>query len=290
MTKKYTSVTEIDFHELELDRYKPSEIKYIYLNGYLDLLKLIGPTRHELTLRHVPEDVDPFEVLDAVDSKLKQIRLYRCESEAILQDLFRSNQSNYVQVLVLTDTNIDSIHLIKYMTSLTQLSVDFTDKDAPPLHLVDCLASCPDNLKTLSLHCPNLVAKSSIMTLDSIERLNIDCAILTSELGDIISQSFPNLVKLELFFKYLENTNITIKSPRFQHATFYKDKCRSIRDDKYGLSFKSADQTETLHYLYDELAWKCVQFEDIQHLPALFFTSFTKQKLDLENGINILPC
>jgi hypothetical protein len=70
MAKKYANVTEVVFDDVGLDNYEPSEIKHFYLNGYLDFLKLIGPTQNRLILEYVPDGVNPFEVLDAVDSKI----------------------------------------------------------------------------------------------------------------------------------------------------------------------------------------------------------------------------
>jgi hypothetical protein len=290
MAKKYTNVTEVDFHDVGLDDYEPSERKYFYLNGYLDFLKLIGPIKDELSLEYVPNGVNPFEVLDAVDSKIQYLDLYGRESETILQDLSRSNQSKYVQALILIDAKLDSIHVIKNMTSLTELRIRCPIKDTRPVDLVSCLEACPPSLKTFAIVFDRIVVKPHNIVLKSIENLNIRCHTLTSEIGDIISSCFPNLVKLSLYFKSLQNTNITLKSPRLQHASLCRDDFHLDDDDNYGLSFQSLNQTETQHYLYDGLVWKCVQFEDIQHLLVLSFTSFTKQKLDLENGINILLC
>jgi hypothetical protein len=289
MTKKYTNATEVDINDVELDDYEPSERKYFYLNGYLDFLKLIGPIKDELSLEYVPNGVNPFEALDAVDSRIQCLDLYGRENETILEDLSRSNQSKYVQTLILTDTNIDSIHFIKNMTCLTELRIRSAIKDTRPVDLIGCLEACPPFLKTFTITFDHIVVKPHNIVLKSIENLNIRCQTLTSEIGDIISSCFPNLVKLSLYCEYLNNTNITLKSLQLQHVSFSKDVFR-LDGDSYGLSFKSSNQTETQYYLYDEKAWVYVQFEDIQHLPILSFTSFTKQKLDLEDGISILRC
>jgi hypothetical protein len=77
----YTNLTEVDFDKVGLNDYEPSARRYFYLNGYVDLLKLIGPTQHERTLEYVPDSVDDFEVLDVVGSRIRHFNLYGCESE-----------------------------------------------------------------------------------------------------------------------------------------------------------------------------------------------------------------
>lgn len=175
------------------------------------------------------------------------------------------------------------------MTCLTDLSIAFTTEDTPPIDLISCLEACPSTLKYFDISCTNMAVRSHNIVLESIENLNIHCHSLNTALGDIISSCFPNLVKLSLYFKSLKNTNIVLKSSRLQHVSICRDDFL-LDDDSYGLSFKSANQTDTQHYLYDELVWECVQFDDIQDLPTLSLTSFTKQKLDLEKGISIVPC
>jgi hypothetical protein len=77
----------------------------------------------------------------------------------ILQDLSRSNQSKNVQVLVLTDTNIDCIHVIKNMPCLTEPSVGFGDEDGTPVDLVSFLVACPSSMKVLAINYNRMVVK-----------------------------------------------------------------------------------------------------------------------------------
>jgi hypothetical protein len=290
MTKKYANVTEVDFENIELDDYEPSERKYVYLNGYLDFLKLIGPTQQELTLDFVPDGIDPSEVLGAVDPKIKQIWLYCCESETILRDLSRSNQSKYVQALILTESNIDSIHAIKDMTCLTELIVRFSGEDGPPVDLVGCLEACPPSIKFFAITYDRMVVKPLNILLESIETLEIRSRDLTTELGDIISFRFPNLVKLILDFQYLQDTNITLKSPRLQHVTFSKNSYALENNSEYGLSFKSPAQSEPKHYICDSQQTREVEGNLIEGLPTLSIEYFTNKILDLSKDIQVIPC
>jgi hypothetical protein len=287
---KYANATDIDY-EYKMSQYRnANDVKHVYLNGFLDFLKLIAPHKRELYFHRLPNDINPFEVLDAVHAHIKSFYFRECESGTLFNYLLQSNQPNYIEQLDFQDTIVDSYHFFKDMPALTTLNIKYFSRHLPSLHLIDCLASCSDTLKTLTLHCPNLVVKSTKMILDSIESLNIGCEILTSELGDTISHCFPNVVKLSLTGQVKENVNITLKSPRFKEVTISVVASRIQSYRACGLSFKSLNQTETQYYHYDGLVGRLAHSDDIQHLPTLSFTSFTKKRMDLEDGIIILSC
>jgi hypothetical protein len=198
ITKKYTNITSIDYQDIKLESYESRDKRHIHVDGVLGFPKLIGPIKNELTLFGVPDGVDPFEVLDAIDCTIKHLCISSCKGGTLFQHLSRSNQSKQVEKLTIQDTRADSIHVLKSMLALTKLSISIIKEDGPFVHLEGCLAACSPSLKTLSINIYSLVVRPSQIRLNSIETLSIGCMELGSDLGDIISSCFPNLVELNL--------------------------------------------------------------------------------------------
>jgi hypothetical protein len=73
VTKKYTSITDIDYKDNALNSYRQDESKSVYLNGLVDFFKLTVPIRNELILPGLPDGVDPFETLDPVDARINHL-------------------------------------------------------------------------------------------------------------------------------------------------------------------------------------------------------------------------
>jgi hypothetical protein len=86
------------------------------------------------------------------------------------------------------------------MPCLTELSVGFGDEDGTPVDLVSFLVACSSSMKVLAINYNRMVVKPHNIILESIETLSIICITLSTELGDIISSCFPNLIKSSLHF------------------------------------------------------------------------------------------
>ncbi|KAI8875964.1 hypothetical protein K501DRAFT_309364 [Backusella circina FSU 941] len=288
-TRKYTNITDIDYKDENLLNYDDNERKYIYLNGLLDFFKLIGPYQSKLLLYGLPDDVDLFRALDVVDSHITKLNFWKCEGETLFQRLSRSNQYKHIGELCIINTRIDSIHLIKGMPALTTLVLHFIDSRFLPVNLTDCLAACPPSLKNLVITCKSLAVEPFNTILDSIEDLYIGFKTITSDIGDIISYCFPNLVKLKLTGEVRENVDITLKNPYFLDATLSTSGARKLRYCTHGFSFKSPNYTETQYYICQEGENTRVQREDIQDLPMLSVVSLTEKELVLNKDIEVIP-
>jgi hypothetical protein len=122
MIKKYTIVNKIEYCDSALNCFDKFQQKYVYLNGVLNFLKMIGSKQSRLFLYGLPNDVDAFEALDSGQSQIKELNLTVCANKTIFQCLARSKQSEYVESLCIVDTLVDFIHPLKSMSALTSLS------------------------------------------------------------------------------------------------------------------------------------------------------------------------
>jgi hypothetical protein len=86
----------------------------------------------------------------------------------------------------------------------------------------------------------------------------------------------------------LQNTNITLKSLQFQHATIFSDDVFLEYVDNFGLSFKLANQNETRYYVCHGQEKREVQYEFIKGLPTISIESFTEETLDLDDDIEVI--
>jgi hypothetical protein len=118
------------------------------LNGLLDFLKVIGSHQSRLTLRGLPTGIDPFESLDTVGSRIKELCFSTCDGGTIFQYLSQSSQSKHLEQLKIENTSINSVSPINNLINLAELSVTSLDADGPPIHLNKCLDVCPPALKS----------------------------------------------------------------------------------------------------------------------------------------------
>jgi hypothetical protein len=86
---------------------------------------------------------------------------------------------------------------------------------------------------------------------------------------------------------HLHNTNITLKSLQFQHATLCRDEILVEYGGKFGVSFKLSNQTEAHYYVYDGQQKSEVEYERIEDLPTISIESFTEKILNLDDDIEM---
>jgi hypothetical protein len=109
--------------------------------------------------------------------------------------------------------------------------------------------------------------------MSTIQKLNITCRNLTKPLAETITSCFPSLVELTLKGKAPESINITLLQSFLQRVTIGKG------DGCHGLTFKSTNQTEPQHYVYENRHLAPTTSEDIILLPNLTITFFYRQEI-----------
>ncbi|KAI8880286.1 hypothetical protein K501DRAFT_275703 [Backusella circina FSU 941] len=289
--KRYINITDLEYKDRSLHACNLTDRKQIYLNGVLDFFKAVGPKQNRLTIYDLPDGVDPFETLDAVDSQIKAFHFSACGDETLFQYLSQYNQSKYIEELTFEYTRIDTICLFfKNMVNLTILNIDFRRDDSPSVNLVDFLNVCLPTLKNLTVRCEHLIIEPLNTRLYSIKKLDISYCTLNSDLGDIISSCFPDLVELYITGEVKENLDINLKSPHLQKASFFVSGIVINGDLYHGFSLKSPNQMKTEYYLCSMRATTPVQHDEIEHLPTLSVVSLTGKKLYLDRGIRVLSC
>jgi hypothetical protein len=283
MTKKYTNLSNIEycdkvFRDDARNIFNPSQQKHIYLNGALDFLKMVGSKQSKLFLSHLPSDVDVFEAVDAGDSKLKTLFLIKCESKTTFQYLAQSKQSKYIEDLTIIDTRIDSTIPFESMSVLTKLSIGCVKRYSRPIHLGDCLAGCPPTLKTLILRKNVVLASSFPKKLESVEVLYLGVADIICNVGDIISECFPNLLDLTLHGKVTKGVHVALRNSHFRAADIQMGDPRGSKQFKYGFSFKPTNMAEANYYMCSYQKTSQVDFRTIKNLPLLSVECFVEKK------------
>lgn len=215
MTEKYCKVDYIECHDGRLSNYNDHSRKRIYLNGIMDFYKMTAPKQTSFNIQDVPHGVNILDVVDEMGCKLEDVSISNCQDE-MLQQLPRSNQSRYIQKLMLKMTDLGSIRSIKSMEALTTLTLSFYERDPPIIDLADCLNACPPTLKQFMLFCHSIKVDMSNVHLNYIDTLEIACNIVDRTLADTISSCFPKLVTLNLHGETTEDICITLPNLSFQ--------------------------------------------------------------------------
>jgi hypothetical protein len=276
LSKKYINITKWKFSGDKWYFIHSRDINHVYENGYLQFLRLIGPTLEELNFYYVQDGRNVFKVLDESDSHIKRFHFDSCTG-AILEDLAQSNQAKCVQSVSLSDTDINSIDSLECIESLTTLKLSYGSFG--PIHLTKCLNACPSTLKNFSFFASDMPKLDlTILQVTCIEHLVINSPELTKELADAISFYFPKLVHLELRGIVKQNITIAPQSSYFQTA---KIRTRMITN-RFLISVKSLnDPSPSLCLCEESNVSFTSSHPDFQVLPTLSFEYFKKKKLDI---------
>ncbi|KAI8879785.1 hypothetical protein K501DRAFT_287204 [Backusella circina FSU 941] len=295
MVKKYTNLIDIEYQDDGLEHYDINDRKQIYSDGILDFLKLIGPKKNKLHLNDLLDSVDVFEALDEVDAKIKELHFRMCHGSATFEHLCRSNLIHHIETLRIVNTRLDSIQHLKSMSVLTRLTIFNIPPIYLPIPLIECLAGCPPTVKYLHIESNDLIIKPYKTRLNSIESLSIGFKTLSSDLGDIISFCFPNLVKLKLTGEVTESLHITLQSPHLQEAVFSTSGAVMADYCKHGFSFKSLNQTAYYicngeHKYMTRRGKKRVEYNELKDLPTLSVEYVKDATLKVYSDIKVIPC
>jgi hypothetical protein len=281
MIKKYSTVPHIQ-HEDHTDYFFwDVDPVPVYRNGIFDFYRIIKPKKKELTLYCVTDGVNVFEVLDDTNWQLEELFACECESGTLYQYLIQSKQSKSIQKLKLSNTPVESS--LQRMTALTTLELEQNEIIlGQETNLTQCLNACPATLKNLIVDYSFLKIYPPETSLTCIETLKIKCRECDGQLGEVLSTCFPKLIRLEVTTEKFSTMNVVLHSPSLQEASFSISNMTS-----YGLVFRVPSGISPQHHLIAKDNKQLVDYKDIQHLPTLSVTYFTKKNLDLSDGIKI---
>jgi hypothetical protein len=287
MIKKYPNINKMEYRDDWLTCYDASERRYVYFNGILDFLKMIGPAQNRLVLHALTDDVNAFEALDAGDSQIEELVLFNCESESMLEYLGMSKQSESIKILDIKGTIINNLQPLKDMSALTSLRIDYEHIDEERIDLAEWLRACPTTLTSLAVEKAELFALPFNQQLESIGYLKLYVVEINTNMGNIISNCLPNLVDLNLYGRLECDVHMTLKNPHLQRALFRFYTMDEGMDTKYGFSFKCPTMTEPKYYVFFFFGAKQVERGDIKGLPLLSVESLAVKKSEGGDGICI---
>jgi hypothetical protein len=143
------------------------------------------------------------------------------------------------------------------------------------------LAGCPPTLKTLIIRDKVVVPTTFTKKLNSVEHLYLGVADITCNIGNIISDCFPNLVELTLCGTVTEGVHVALRNSHFQAADIRMHGHTGGRNFTYGFSFISKNTTEAKYYICSYRNTSQVDYVDTRGLPFFSIECFT----DKQNGM-----
>jgi hypothetical protein len=276
MKRKYTNLTSTRYMDESLDLYDWNTMSRFFSEEILGFLQLIGPTSTAVHVTSLPRDINVFKTLDEAKSRARVLVFTKCESQTLLEDLSRSNQSRYVKRLCFFKTIVNSPCLLQDMPELTSITLLC-------LEHVDFLAyvnAFPATVKEFSVTCQTLKVDGSNARCNSIEALLINCDNSIPEFGIILSECFPKLVELKLICPLSTHLHIIPLDDQPLEEVVLRTK----RYSPHGFVFVHLDQVK--YYLCDDKT-TLVTRKDIEDLPWLTFTTDREfnMKLSKDNDI-----
>jgi hypothetical protein len=199
MTMKYSSLVKLKFWTSSRIRLTDNDIVNLIQSGWDPLFKKLGRQLETLGLsgRAFEQQIN---LLDASGCRIKHMTT-NCKVGTILSRLAASNQTEYIQTLVLHTINSDSLHALNEFRTLVKLKLDdnFTHSKDYAFHLPDILKYAPPTLKYLSISRSMVAVDSNYEHVSySIEKVSFSSTTLPNGIDVFLSRCIPNLSYLKL--------------------------------------------------------------------------------------------
>jgi hypothetical protein len=284
MTDKYTNVTTWDlpctytWYGIEVE-----QIKQVYENGFLQFLKLVGPTQDKLRFDNVPNTIDIFQPLDDAGSRIKKFTFSDCDSSTIQYGLLESDQAKHVQEIRLKNTERYEYADLQGLTSLTKLEIDHGALGPVTyINITSLFNGLPDTLKELYIDYGCLRFLDTKVRPTCIESMHIGTYYISNDHLNQILSYCPKLVELFVSGKIGHNKKSTImlQNPSLRYTSFSIERLSRFR-----VVLTCPNQTEPKCYLFNDGNATCVSYQDFQDVRTLFLESSTEKRLDFSGTL-----
>jgi hypothetical protein len=252
---KYPSLKNPIFDDfLDLTEEGTDIIPCIYNEGIFPLYQKIGSQVDTFLFSHYYDGLDAFRKFDDYGMKLKQLTIemsWRFEDDPFIEELVRSQQSNYIQKLTLWNIIPDPIRMINHLEVLDTLNISsrhaYTVSRCTmrrEIDLTQLIHACPATLTTLSTAHIYLTFGEPASTITNIKHLKLIDVDFTPMLANIIETSFPKLSTLTLAGDIESNVAISLPKHNLKEvsitALYNKEKERN----EYTIESKCDDGVE----------------------------------------------
>jgi hypothetical protein len=176
LTKKYLSVSKPTFQDealVGLDVYL-DYARDVYNKGIIPCYQKIGTQIDTFSFDHYYDGLDAFRKFDGSGIKLKQLQLKNLTRHypLFIEELVQSQQSKYIQKLILMDIFPAPLEMMINMEALTFLEIAFENL-CPSINFSQLIEACPATLTDLTIGNAKLTFNESTSKITSIQYLKL---------------------------------------------------------------------------------------------------------------------
>ncbi|KAI8882219.1 hypothetical protein K501DRAFT_316166 [Backusella circina FSU 941] len=197
--KKYPSLSKFMYNVADCGTVVEDIVK-LNENGWLPLFQSVGSQLQTFGICDGYFIDNLFKELDKFSCRIEKLKLWTIPSTQLVE-LAQSQQTLYIQTLVLNDMRYNCFEWLKKLEVLKKLKIDYFRYKLPKsraIELADILENAPPSLKSLSLHNLILDADPDYVDTSKVEALSFYRVYLPQGVGNYISSHFPNLSTLKL--------------------------------------------------------------------------------------------
>jgi hypothetical protein len=232
LAKKYSSVSKPTFEDnalLDVD----VDVGYardVYNKGIIPCYQKIGSKIDTFSFDSYCDGLDAFRKFDLYGIKLTQLKLEALtrNKPLFIEELVQSQQSKYIQKLILINIIPAPLEMMINMEMLTSLKIDFQSM-YNPINFSQLIDACSAALTDLTIENADLTFNKSTSNITSIQNMNLTNIDIHSP-TTITGKSFPKLsvfylsgvischLTISLPDHHLKKVNIEIECPQGENC------------------------------------------------------------------------
>jgi hypothetical protein len=247
--KKYPSVSKPIIDDNTASSNGSDYARDVYINGILPFYQSHGSKIDSFFFSHYCDGLGAFRKFDISGIKLKQLKL-QCvarNNPLFIEELVHSQQSKYIQKLVLKYVVPEPLAMVSHLEALTHLVISFQVKNytirgsiKPTIEFSQLINACPAALAHLTTKRVNFTFSESTLNTTSIQYMKLVDVDFTAN-TTITWTSFPELS--HLYLKSIVSGCLTITLPR-NHLKEASIDNKYQRDETCGFSAKAMNEDE----------------------------------------------
>jgi hypothetical protein len=249
--KYLSAINPILDNNMEFDTDDQDILPRIYNEVVFPLYQKIGSKADTFIFKDYCDGLDTFRKFDDYGMRLKELTIklaWQFEDVPFIEELSQSQQSKYIQKLILCNIRPDPIHMIYNLEALDTLDIShsfFFDENnivmRKEFNFTQLIDACPATLTTLTTHNFILTFDGPASNITSIKHLTITNVTVSPMLAKIIETSFPNLSTLTLTGEIKSNVTISLLKHKLKEVSITAMYDEEMERNEYSIESKCDD-------------------------------------------------
>jgi hypothetical protein len=280
--EKYPNLCDLAYDADNLVIRDDTDEECVYKEGWLPLMKSLGPQLKRLSINPEHDIEDLLDVLDGC--QIDEFNLRYQTGQMALEKLGKSNPAKYFKSLKLYGVQCLRFGWLRNMSMLTELYVHYgrNPKGDSIIQLNDVVNVCGDRLESLKLSYVD-IKFDDLLTHDAvypIKRLELEMVHLPPDIDAYISYSFPSLRTLKFNKCKLSGRHLILPNIHL----YYLEIRESLPNNDGGVLVKTLNDNQKRFHSVRHNIYECTSFErdfafqDVATYPSIVSSPFDENQ------------